>query len=498
MQGSTYIAVVSAVIVFSGASHSQCPTQVNIDGFGSAANAETSLSASDFGGDLFVGTFNGITGCEVWRYDGVTWTSVATGGFDDAANWGVAYLTEFNGCLHATTINAVTGGEVWRYCGASWEQVNADGFSNPLITGAYFMAVYNGDLYVGTENRMTGSEVWRTGGIGGPPYTDWTPVNSPGFGDPVNVETFQMAVFNGSLFAGTHVSGGTGCRVYMYTGGTSWVQVNTNGFGDTNNEETVGMVVLGNYLYVGTTNETTGAEVWRTAGQGGPPYTWKQVNEDGWGNPANDGGPGLLVLGGRLYAGVWPAFGGGRALGTSAAGDPPFDDWLQIGTDGFGDANNYAIWPVGVYGGRIYWTTSNDDTGCEVWEVSPGASTFRNAALNPASYTASAAVLGGTLTGTVDNNLAGQTTSALFAFDTSVSVVLAGGQTLLCLDTGGNGELFTGGGLTPSGAGGGIDTFSLAIPNNFSLCGLTASSQAIQFGVPPFVLSNAQDLTVGI
>jgi hypothetical protein len=66
----------------------------------------------------------------------------------------------------------------------------------------------------------------------------------------------------------------------------------------------------------------------------------------------------------------------------------------------------------------------------------------------------------------------------------------------LCIDLGGSGELFTGGGLGPMP--GPMATFSASVPNDLNLCSFAFSSQAIHFGtVVPFALSNAQDLTVG-
>ena len=110
------------------------------------------------------------------------------------------------------------------------------------------MAVHAGELYVGTENRITGAEVWKTNAVGGPPYNDWIEVNLDGFGDASNVEVFQMASFNGDLYAGTHDGGDSGCRVFRHGGGTSWTQVNSDGFGDSENEETMG-IVMGAFFY---------------------------------------------------------------------------------------------------------------------------------------------------------------------------------------------------------------------------------------------------------
>lgn len=125
------------------------------------------------------------------------------------------------------------------------------------------------------------------------------------------------------------------------------------------------------------------------------------------------------------------------------------------------------------------------------------AVSFRNAGTNPASYAAEAILIDSVWTATVDNGLAGQVASLLLGFDTPLSLTLGSGQVLLCLDLGGSGEQFTGAGLAPSGSAGGVDSFTLGIPNDPSLCGREVFSQAIQFGSPPFALSNALDFVVG-
>ena len=127
---------------------------------------------------------------------------------------------------------------------------------------------------------------------------------------------------------------------------------------------------------------------------------------------------------------------------------------------------------------------------------SSAAASSRNGGSNPLSYTATPPVLGGTFVATVNNNLAGEVASRLFAFEAPLSLTLAGGQTLLCIDTG-SGELLTGAGVAPTSSAGGVDTYSLPVPDVPATCGVAIYSQAIQFGTPPFTLSNAQDLTLG-
>ena len=124
------------------------------------------------------------------------------------------------------------------------------------------------------------------------------------------------------------------------------------------------------------------------------------------------------------------------------------------------------------------------------------AVSFRTLGSNASSYSATPAVVGSGFTANVDNNVAGQFQSMLFGFETKAAIPLTGGQVLLCMDSG-SGELFSGVGLSPTSSAGGVDQYTLAVPGNTALCGNVIYTQAIQFGAPPFVLSNAQDLTLG-
>ena len=125
-----------------------------------------------------------------------------------------------------------------------------------------------------------------------------------------------------------------------------------------------------------------------------------------------------------------------------------------------------------------------------------GASVFRNSGANPASYTCAPLIFGGTLSATVDLSTTGHNFAVLFGFDSMVNVGLAGGQRLLCLDLGGSGEIFDGDGLGP--IAGPSAVFTAPVPFDLSLCNFSFSSQAIHLGgVMPFMLSNAQDLTLG-
>lgn len=122
-------------------------------------------------------------------------------------------------------------------------------------------------------------------------------------------------------------------------------------------------------------------------------------------------------------------------------------------------------------------------------------STFRNDAgnLNPSSYTATSAILGGTFTGTVNLATTGHSLALVLGYLSPLEFTLGGGQVILAnvADPAGEVLMQT---LTPGPSA----VFSIPVPNNLALCGITAFTQAIHIGgVTPFELSNAQDVTAG-
>ena len=216
------------------------------------------------------------------------------------------------------------------------------------------------------------------------------------------------------------------------------------------------------------------------------------VNGDEADDSALDSGAGYLF---ERTGGVWSqvaylkasntgagdSFGFGVALsGERVAVGARLEDSAATGVDGDGADNS-----------------SSDSGAVYVFEQGwQAVSLVRNAGANPMSYTAGPVSLAGTFAASVDNTLSGQGASLLFAFDSAGAIALPGGQTLLCVDSG-SGELFSGGGLAPTTSIGGVDQYALGIPPLRSLAGVTFCSQAVQFGTPPFTLSNAVDHTVG-
>ena len=98
-------------------------------------------------------------------------------------------------------------------------------------------------------------------------------------------------------------------------------------------------------------------------------------------------------------------------------------------------------------------------------------------------------VIGSTMNLCVDHTTTGHTSAVIHATDAPANVTLGGGQVVLIGGT----QLFTLGHLA-----GPVAEFSISVPNEVSIAGMMLYTQAVHvFGVTPFALSNALDLTGG-
>jgi hypothetical protein len=163
-QGALYAAVEGATQVWRSTDGSGWDIAIP-DGFGDSNN-EGSGGFAEFGGYLYLGTRNNVTGAQLWRTsDGTAWEQVIGDGFGDSANQKVEMLVVFAGKLYAEVNNAETGLKILRSSdGLLWEQINPDGFgdSNNVATLWNSATVkLQSFLYLGTWNSANGGEIWR-------------------------------------------------------------------------------------------------------------------------------------------------------------------------------------------------------------------------------------------------------------------------------------------------------------------------------------------------
>jgi PKD repeat protein/uncharacterized protein YjiK len=355
---------------------------VNTDGFGDGNNREIDAMAV-FSDSLYATTYAWAcndpqcnsghnAGPQVWRSaNGTTWENMTPSAILSSHNWLLDTLVEFNGYLYAGTYAEEThGAEIWRTPnGVDWERVVQNGFNDDVYnTSVLSLVVFNGNLYAGTRhgdwindghtNGALGGEVWRSSD-----GTNWTLVNTPGFGD-VNLHRVEtMQVFQGQLYAYiSHLSGVTGgaqvwrCAGPVCNSNTDWVKVADNGFGVAENQYVYAGAVFGNFLYAAVTNSAgTGNQLWRSSDG----LSWaKATPYDGFGSSGNGNVPSnaMTVFNGRLYMSLtnWDA---GASI------------WQKTVSAGF-SADQTAIRP---YMAPHFTNTSAGDILTSTWNFGDGA-----------------------------------------------------------------------------------------------------------------------------
>ena len=365
------------------------------------------------------------SGLEQWQF-----TQIAHGGFGDPLNAYPHSMAWFKGQLYIGTMRATLcllknrlplpvvhwpvkcpeevysldlRAQIWRYDPerGQWQQVHIA----PLIVGrkgelvprelSYrSMAVFQdvGDhepaLYVATwaPSKAQGPLILRsTDG------REFVPVSKPGLGDPT-VSAFRSLVpFNGRLY--TSPTGQAGGKyntpdnpVILESAAPAqgiWRLVCPPGFGDPSNLTIFEMIAFNGFLYAGTLNPTTGYQVWKTRGDGNPPYQWTKVISHGaYRGPFNEATVSMFVFGGTLYIGSGIQNGGFDRIHDIGPGAPeliriyPDDSWeLIVGEArstpqgyklplsgfgaGFDNFFNGYFWRLAEFDGSLYAGTFN-------------------------------------------------------------------------------------------------------------------------------------------
>jgi len=261
----------------------------------------------------------------------IVWETITTDGFGDAGNKAATFMCIFKGSLYVGCFNPVSGPEVWRSASGdpgTWTQVNKDGWGFPSNSDATRMLVHDGYLYVGTESARealapkVGCQLWRTDGNLAPPYDQWELVNNGGFGNPANHNICALAMFRGKMYAGTWNTR-QGFEVWRATPTQTvpfldWEQVGENGLGDPENIWTLGMSVFDDTLYLagGGKFDVEGGVAALWLGTAKLTYThggflmktndgsqWEKISAPGFLEPPTMGAGSPVLFRGRLFLG---------------------------------------------------------------------------------------------------------------------------------------------------------------------------------------------------
>jgi hypothetical protein len=333
-------------------------SQVNLDGFGAAAN-DTAWSMAVYENKLYAGVRNLTSGASTWRRDGETtsWVSNKPPSWVSNANSAIpSMMASWDGRLIIGTQNS-NGAGVWQYDGISWIQINNDGFGTILNTHVWTLYPWTGTYIVAGTTNSSGTRVlWHQAG------TTWLQMNANGFGDPNNTSATSMAEMKDmDLVVGTW-NWITGGEVWRDDGG-SWSQINLDGFGSSNNLAVRSMAIFDGWLYAGTYNSEDGAQIWRN---NQTDNSWQKVADSGFDSPHNIGISVLYRMERYLFAGTENTTDGAQIWRTADG-----LHWDKVMTGGFGDANNTEIPSLVGFGHQLFAGTRNLVSGAEVWRSLP-------------------------------------------------------------------------------------------------------------------------------
>ncbi|MBP6700189.1 MAG: methyltransferase domain-containing protein [Halioglobus sp.] len=244
--------------------------------------------------------------------------------------------------------------EIWRYDPRRNEWVRLfqapwvtgkDGYDVPLSIGFRTMAVYQG------KSDPVPVLYCPTWGSHQTPYTTllkcvdgehFSVVSEPGMGmpDPKPRCLRGFVIFRNKLFT----SPGMGqARMHSNTAGFMTIMVSDDPskdkwdyacephFGNPNNQTAFQLAVFNDHLYAGTLNVNEGFEVWKTRGEGSPPYKWTRVLTQGaYRGKLNQVAMTFREFNGHLYVGT--AIQGGGIDADNKVG-PAAAEILRIAPD---------------------------------------------------------------------------------------------------------------------------------------------------------------------
>ncbi|MFA6296114.1 MAG: chitobiase/beta-hexosaminidase C-terminal domain-containing protein [Patescibacteria group bacterium] len=309
----------------------------------------------------------------------LTWTQVA----NNVGSTATASILSSNGKIYAGTYDGsgTIGTRLFSSSnGTDWTQVNSDGFGVVANRSTYSLIEFDGAIFAGVSNAA-GGLIYRCDlTTDCDQAVNWAAATDPGLSNVNNIEISSLVEYDGYIFAGTR-NLVTGAEVWSCQSIVSdcniqanWSRVDgASGFGDANNVSAASMATFNNALYVGTGRVpgSPTSEVWYCTSCKG--VDWNVSNNNGFGDN-NQTVQSLVVYDNQLYAGTEKSGGIQSAeLWRTSDGTNPAN-WAQVGADGFGaTAVSRTFQSMLVNRDALYVGTGRDDAGTRIWMSIDGA-----------------------------------------------------------------------------------------------------------------------------
>jgi nucleoside-diphosphate-sugar epimerase len=241
--------------------------------------------------------------------------------------------------------------------GGRWEAACPPGFDDPTNMGVFEMAEFEGHLYAGTFNEQ-GYQVWKTPATGDAP-NQWTRVVTDGaHRGPQNEIAMSMCVFDGALYVGSGIQNGGYDRVRKVgPAAPELIRIRPDDSWD---------------LVIGKERNTPQGRKRPLSGIGpgfGNPfagYFWRMVVHDGWLYLTTFDWGVFLPLAGNpsVTARVLMRRYGAEELASRAGGFEMWRtrdgiEWSPVTTNGFGNPYNYGGRTLVSTGGGLLVGTAN-------------------------------------------------------------------------------------------------------------------------------------------
>ncbi len=295
---------------------------------------------------------------------GEHWEQVGGNGLGDPNNGLITDMLVWNGYIYAAIGNNISGARVYRSAdGNTWQKVSPDGFGHATLNVATDLESFGGRLYVSTGREVLGvvsGEIWSTAdGL------TWTQSGPDGLGNANNSEFFSLTVFNNELYTGS-LNNVDGAELRKTADGNLWTQANVDGFGDANNTGIWGLKSFGGWLWAGTINDN-GAQVWRSVDGANWPAAYFDFATVIPPLPNYNVINSFNVYNNTLY---WSAING---LDGGVIFKRHSDAFLETSVNGLGDINNdLLVHNIVTLENLVYFGSRNNTTGGELWVSSDG------------------------------------------------------------------------------------------------------------------------------